>query len=153
MGPFLRLIRFIMITNIKKIILLVLLVFLSSCQRVKRTDFYVLNIGEDSIVVGYDDETFLKDYMDEYEINEDAYIDKVVLYLKDVEDSVSIDDYLLNKGIEETCSDLNGEYLEKNGYVCLISKRVNKKDNYVLLYSDILSDDLDEIDRVEVYYK
>ena len=148
-----RLIRFIMITNIKKIILLVLLVFLSSCQKVERTDFYVLNIGEDSIVVGYDDETFIKDYMDEYEINEDAYIDKVVLYLKDVEDSVSIDDYLLNKGIEETCSDLNGEYLEKNGYVCLISKRVNKKDNYVLLYSDILSDDLDEIDRVEVYYK
>ena len=142
-----------MITNIKKIILLVLLVFLSSCQKVERTDFYVLNIGEDSIVVGYDDETFIKDYMDEYEINEDAYIDKVVLYLKDAEDSVSIDDYLLNKGIEETCSDLNGEYLEKNGHVCLISKRVNKKDNYVLLYSDILSDDLDEIDRVEVYYK
>ena len=142
-----------MITNIKKIILLVLLVFLSSCQKVERTDFYVLNIGEDSIAVGYDDETFIKDYIDEYEIDEDAYIDKVVLYLKDVEDSVSIDDYLLNKGIEETCSDLNGEYLEKNGHVCLISKRVNKKDNYVLLYSDILSDDLDEIDRVEVYYK
>ncbi len=150
---FLKLIRFIMITNIKKTILIVLLVILSSCQRVKRTDFYVLNIGEDSIVVGYDDETFIKDYLDEYEINEEGYIDKIVLYLKDVDEDISIDDYLLNKGIEETCGDLEGEYLEKNGHVCLISKRVNRHDNYVLLYGDILSDDLDKIDRVEVYYK
>ncbi len=142
-----------MITNIKKIILIVLLVTLSSCQRVKRTDFYVLNIGEDSIVVGYDDETFIKDYLDEYEINEEGYIDKIVLYLKDVDEDISIDDHLLNKGIEETCGDLEGEYSEKNGHVCLISKRVNRHDNYVLLYGDILSDDLDKIDRVEVYYK
>ena len=148
-----RQIRLIMIVNIKKIILLVLLVLLSSCQRIKRTDFYVLNIGEDSIAVGYDDKSFIKDYIDEYEINEEEYIDKIVLYLKDVEDNVSIDDYMLNKGIKETCADLNGEYIEKRGHVCLISKRVNKHDNYILLYGDILADDLDKIDRIEVYYK
>ena len=141
-----------MITNIKKIIILCFLFTLSSCKRVERNDFYVLTVGNNSVAVGYDSSTFLSDY-EIYSDDKTEYVSKVVLYLDDVDSSVSIDDYVLNKGIKETCSDLDGEYLEKNGHVCLISKRVNKHDNYVLLYSDILDDDIDKIDRVEVYYK
>ena len=65
---------------------------------------------------------------------------------------IYLDDVLLDN-LENVCSTFNGELKENNTKACLIQKDVKGKVNYVLLVNDILDDDINKIDRVEVYYK
>lgn len=140
----------------KKILIIFLCLILVGCGNIKKEDLYLLNINGNEITVGYDDSSLVNDYVDEYTtmISDDKEVlDKMVVYVKDVDGYISIDNNVLGSSISETCSLLNGELTNNNGNVCLISKRVNKHDNYILIYGDILSDNLDEIDRIEVYFK
>lgn len=140
----------------KKIILLLLLILLSACGNIKQEDLYTLNVDGQDITVGYDGIEVINEKIDSYSTytdkNENEILNKVVVYLADTEGNVLIDGTLITCSISETCSLLNGELENKNGYVCLVSKRVKKHDNYVLIYGDILDDNLDKTDRVEVYF-
>lgn len=142
----------------KKLFILLSLFLLVSCKY-KREDFYMLRYEDKEIVVGYDtiekieDDEDIDDY--KYYLNEDdeKIINGIVIYVEDLDNpNIYIDDYLLDKGIKETCDDLEGEFIKKNGHACLISKNVYKRANYILIYGDILDDDIDKINRIEIYY-
>lgn len=140
----------------KKYILLILLFLLSACGQIKQDDLYTLNINGSNITVGYDSLDKINDMIDSYSFyidkKDNEILNKLVVYLADANNNISIDGINVTDRISETCTLLNGELKTKNGYVCLISKRVKKHDNYILIYGDILNDDLDKTDRIEVYF-
>ncbi len=120
----------------------------------KKEDFYNLKIGNNEIVVGYDqgiDESLPIEYSINT-INKKDVVSKIIYYVDDLNADLYINDYKLSS-IKETCDYFSGEYFEKNGHACMFGRVVKGHDNYVLLYSDILSDNLDQIDRVEIYYE
>lgn len=141
----------------KKIIILFLVIILSACKNVKQEDLYTLNINGNDITVGYDNLEAINDDIFEYSltnIDDKEILDKIVVYVKDVDGNISIDGKSIGTSISETCTLFNGEYSSENrGHVCLLAKRVKKHDNYIIIYGDILDDDIDRIDRLEVYYK
>lgn len=140
----------------KKIVLFIFLIVLSACGQIRQEDLYTLNVDGVDITVGYDDVSVINDSIDSFtsylDKDENDILNKIVVYLNDTNGNISLDGTTITSSISETCSLLNGELENKNGYVCLISKRVKKHDNYVLIYGDILSDDLDKTDRIEVYF-
>lgn len=137
----------------KKIIYIApILLLLFGCNA-KKEDFYNLKIGDNEIVVGYDqsvDESLPIEYSIAT-INKKDVVNKVIYYVDDLDTDLYINDYKLSD-IKETCDYFSGEYIEKNGYACIFGNVVKGHDNYVIIYSDILSDDLNQIDRVEIYY-
>lgn len=142
----------------KKLSILILLIFLIACSNSRQEDLYTININGQDITVGYDGIDTLNSYIDSYTTfidNKDKEVlDKIVVYVNDVNGNISIDGTPIGDSIAQTCTSLNGEYSNKeNGDVCLLSKRVKKHDNYIIIYGDILNDDLDKVDRIEVYYK
>lgn len=150
--PFLKPTKFIM-KNKKLFYVLAISLLLFACKS-KKEDFYNLKIGDIEIVVGYDqsvDENLPIEYSINT-INKKDVVSKIIYYAGDIDASLYINDYKLTS-IKETCDYFSGDYMEKNGHSCIFGKRINKHDNYVILYSDILSDDLDQIDRIEIYYE
>ncbi len=142
----------------KKLLSVMIVLLLCGCTA-KREDFYSLSFDGHEIAVGYDKAEVLEGIsgIDSYDVylndKSEEVISGVVIYLKDLNVPVlSIDGVQLNDGIRETCSAMNGELIEKNGYACLIGKEVRNRENYIVLYGDILDDDIDRIDRIEVYY-
>ena len=142
----------------KKLLTLTAILLLCACSA-KREDFYSLSFDGNTISVGYDKAEVLEgiEGIDSYGTylndKQEAIISKLVIYLNDLNSPlVMIDERPLSSGIMETCLDLDGELIEKNGYVCLIGKEVGNKENYIMIYGDILDDDLNRIDRIEVYY-
>ena len=142
----------------KKLLTLTAILLLCACSA-KREDFYSLSFDGNTISVGYDKTEVLEgiEGIDSYGTylndKQEAIISKLVIYLNDLNSPlVMIDERPLSSGIMETCLDLDGELIEKNGYVCLIGKEVGNKENYIMIYGDILDDDLNRIDRIEVYY-
>ena len=139
----------------KKIVVLLLLILLSGCLFNK---YYAVTFDDVTITVGKDDTSVLNDKVDSYEASSDSkgneYLSKIVVYLDDLDNKeVKIDNYIISKGIKDSCSDLNGEYIENNGEACLITKTIRGKANSITLYGDLLSDDIDEVNRIEVAYK
>ena len=139
--------------NKKLFYVLAISLLLFACES-KKEDFYNLKIGDNEIVVGYDqsiDESLPIEYRINT-INKKDVVSKIIYYVDDLDADLYINDYKLTS-IKETCDYFSGEYIEKNGHACMFGMVVKGHDNYVLLYSDILSDDLDQIDRVEIYYE
>lgn len=142
----------------KILILLIALLLLCGCAA-KKEDYYNLNYDGALIVVGYDSVDMINglDYIDSYTtyINdkEEEKLESIVIYPKDRPAIISIDDTMLNDSIESNCELLNGEMINNNGKACVIHKTVDDKENYIIMYGDILSDDIDELDRLEIYYK
>lgn len=142
----------------KKILFILLLLLLTSCGT-KRSSFYELKYNDSSVVVGCDNISIVEndEYIDSYSYylnkNDEPILSKLVLYVDDLDNkNIYIDNHLLNEGIKETCASLKGELIDHNGYACLINKTVNKRENYILIYGDILADDINKINRIEVYY-
>ncbi len=139
--------------NKKILYILPFLLFLFGCGN-KKEDFYNLKIGDNEIVVGYD-QTINENLPIEYKIsnvNKKDVVTKITYYIDDLESEVYINGYSI-ESIKETCEHFSGDYIEKNGHACVFGKMVNGYENYVILYSDILSDDLDKVDRIEIYYE
>ena len=116
----------------------------------KKEDFYKLSFSDREISVGYD-EYLNYTGISHYAYDEKGKLSELVIYLDDV-GMIYLDDVLLDN-LENVCSTFNGELKENNTKACLIQKDVKGKVNYVLLVNDILDDDINKIDRVEVYYK
>lgn len=138
----------------KKILIIIFLlisVFLSlNFLPPKKEDFYKLSFSDREISVGYD-EYLNYTGISHYAYDEKGKLSELVIYLDDV-GMLYLDDVLLDN-LENVCSTFNGELKENNTKACLIQKDVKGKVNYVLLVNDILDDDINKIDRVEVYYK
>lgn len=138
----------------KKILIIIFLlisVFLSlNFLPPKKEDFYKLSFSDREISVGYD-EYLNYTGISHYAYDEKGKLSELVIYLDDV-GMLYLDDVLLDN-LENVCSTFNGELKENNTKACLIQKDVKGKVNYVLLVNDILDDNINKIDRVEVYYK
>ena len=142
----------------KKIgLFLLLLILLSSCASKQRAKFYNVQYKDIDLAVGYDEEDVVKDNIniDEYhveEIKKKKIVTKAVIYINDNSPFI-IDGEALTSGIKDSCEKYNGKYSDEVAESCVINKRVKNKDNYIVLYGDILDDDIDAIDRVEIYYE
>ena len=142
----------------KKLAVILLVMLLCGCSA-KREDFYSLSFDGHDISVGYDGVDLIRDLktVDAYgsylNDKDEEILNKLVVYTDDLDDpEVTVDGYKLVKGIKETCKDLDGELIENNGFACLIGKEVKGRENYIIIYGDILDDDINRIDRIEVYY-
>lgn len=143
----------------KILVLLVVTILLTSCKA-KREDYYNLTFEGATIATGYDNTDVISSINTidsyDYELNkkEEQILNRLVIYVDDLNDkSVLIDDYSLNKGIIDTCNDLKGELVKNKGNICVLHKVVDDKNNIILLSGDILSQNIDKIDRIEVEYK
>lgn len=141
----------------KKLLIVLILLLLVGCAT-KREEYYVLSFDDKSIAVGYDNVEALEGInIDSYSTylnkKEEEIINKVVIYVNDINSLIHLDNYPLNKGIKETCGDLKGELINNNGYACVLEKEVDKGHDYVIIYGDILDDDINRIDRIEVSYE
>ena len=140
----------------KKLLIILLLLLLVGCVT-KREEYYVLSFDDKSIAVGYDGIDVLEGInIDSYSTylnkKEEEIIGNVVIYADDIGSLMYLDDYSLNKGIKETCADLKGELINNNGYACVLEKEVDKGHDYVIIYGDILDDDINRINRIEISY-
>ena len=84
--------------------------------------------------------------------SEKAVITRFKYYLDDFPmQSYRIDGITLSGSIKEDCETFHGEYIDRNGKACLFGKKVNGKDNVVLLKGDMLNIDQDELESIEIY--
>lgn len=143
----------------KYISLILLLVLLSACAA-KETDFYQLTFKDKKITVGFDDEEKLKDIKGIYDYQiiqnkkKQNIISSLTIYVNDLQDKeILINNYSINNGVKNVCEHLNGEFINNNGYACVLHQEVKKKENVVIIYGNILNDDMDKIDHLEISYK
>lgn len=142
----------------KKILLICLVLLLLSACSPKREEFYNLTIDGTTVVIGYDnkeviDNLSINDFETYTDSKENEILDYVEVYVRDLSNNkVVIDDYEITS-IKNTCNDLNGEIVTNNGSACVLHKTIKDKENVVILYGDILSDNTDLVNRIEVSYK
>lgn len=143
----------------KKLLLIIILILLCGCSQNKKEDYYSLTYGAINVTPGFDNYDLFEQNEDitkvEYRTNEkeENIVSYVEVYIDESKSVVPmINDYTITNGIKETCNDLNGELIEKNGCACYISKRVKNRENYIILHGDILDDDINIIDRIEIAY-
>ena len=79
-------------------------------------------------------------------------ITDLTIYADDTNKDIKINDISISNGINNVCNTLEGTLIEKNGYTCVLNKLVDNVNNTVILYSDILEDNLDKVDRIEINY-
>jgi len=83
---------------------------------------------------------------------EKALLNRFTFYLDDYYfDELKIDQIPLKSSIRENCELFGGEYIERNGCACAFGKKVDGKDNIVILHGDILAQDQDALDHIEIY--
>ncbi len=151
----------------KKLSISLVLFLLCACQSTtvqeeEKTSLYKLNVGKYEIVVGessFEEEKAFLRYISEFHtslINDTLTISSITLYLEDIKGKIKIDDDNLNRdlGIEKTCYLYDGQYIEKNGHVCIVSKETSGGHiNSISFYGDILSEDVDKIDHIIIEFK
>ncbi|MDO4198181.1 MAG: hypothetical protein Q4D13_04230 [Erysipelotrichaceae bacterium] len=59
-----------------------------------------------------------------------------------------LDGIELSSSIKTNCEMFNGEYIERNGTACVLSKTVNSKTNTVIFQGDIYATDQDKLYRI-----
>ncbi|MBQ6126158.1 MAG: hypothetical protein IJI77_03940 [Erysipelotrichaceae bacterium] len=83
-----------------------------------------------------------------------ATVTRFKYYLDDFPmESYQIDGITLSSSIKENCDTFGGEYIDRNGKACLFGKKVDGKDNVVLLQGDMLNIDQDQLESIEIYVK
>ena len=94
----------------------------------------------------------LKNPIDETISPDDAVITGLDLYLPNAGmTTYKLDGIELSSSVKENCKAFDGEYIERNGYACLITRQVDDTLNVVILHGDILNADQDELSRIEIY--
>lgn len=135
---------------IKKIgtVLFVLLI-LSSCS-VNKKDLFNLFINDEEIIVGYTKSEDIYSSFDNIKVDEDDIITSITLYPKDYDSLIFINKVEIDSSIETMCAMYNG-YM-KDG-LCIIEKKVKGKVNRIVLYNNVLNDDLDKLDHIVISYE
>ena len=87
--------------------------------------------------------------------SKDAVITKLTVYLEDQKGrTFALNGEVLDSSIKATCEKYNGEYIERNGYACVIqSNTPDKRLNVVELYGDYLNIDQDKLDHITIYFE
>ena len=81
-----------------------------------------------------------------------AVITGLDLYLPNVGmETYKLGDTQLSSSVKENCQMFHGEYIERNGYACVITRQIEDQLNVVILHGDILNMDQDELARIEIY--
>ncbi len=66
-------------------------------------------------------------------------------------ESYALNGTKLDQSVKKNCEMFGGEYIERNGYACVIGQKVHGQDNIVILSGDILNIDQDELHRIQIY--
>ena len=133
----------------KKILVVLCLLLLTSCG-VNKKNLYKLTINDEDIYVGYTKSEEISTSFDELEVNDKGVITKITLYPKDYESSVSINNIEIENSISTDKEMYNG--YDSNG-VCIVDKKVSGKINRIIFYSNILNDDIDELDHITITFE
>ena len=84
--------------------------------------------------------------------SDEAVLQRLDLFVGNLPaEQYAIDEIVLSSSVKENCRNLGGEYIERNGYACVIGKKVHGQDNIVILSGDILNIDQDELHRIQIY--
>lgn len=76
-----------------------------------------------------------------------AIISSFTYYFNDLPfNAYKIDGVLLSDSIKDNCDRLNGNYIQKNGYACLLVK----KNSVLTLYGDFLNINQDLLDHLQI---
>lgn len=89
------------------------------------------------------------------EIDSDkAILTRLELYVNDMPNrTIKLNDELLDNSIKTNCDNYNGQYIEKNGYACVIENEKTNELNVAELHGDYLNIDQDELDHIVIYVK
>lgn len=142
----------------KKILTLLLITFILFGCAPKKEEYYNLTFENVKVAVGYDsvdviDDLHVNSFNYHLDKKENKILDDLEIYVNDLNDNnIYIDDYKLGTSIKNTCTDLNGEIVSNNGNACVLHKTVGDFENVIIIYGNILNDDVDKIDRIEVKY-
>lgn len=132
------------------------MMFLLCACAASKEEFFNVTYNGNSFVVGYDFKELIENsQFEKIETKKDKKENEIVIYVSFyVEEGkdITIDDVIISDGIKENCNTYDGVLINKNGYACYISKRVNGRENYIILHGDLLNDDINKINRVEVGY-
>jgi len=66
-------------------------------------------------------------------------------------ESYALNGTILDRSVKKNCEMFGGEYIERNGYACVIGQKTHSQDNIVILSGDILNEDQDELHRIQIY--
>lgn len=133
----------------KKFLLLLLLLFLSSCS-INKKNLFKLNVNGESIYVGYTKISDITSTFDDIETNEDGVITRLTIYINDYSGPIFVNDYLLNDSIIDN---VNGyEWYESNG-AYIVEKAISNKVNRMIFYNNILNYDLDKLDHITISFE
>ena len=87
-------------------------------------------------------------------ISDKAIVTRFKYYLDDFPmETYQIDGIPLSSSIKENCETFHGEYIDRNGKACLFGKKVDGKDDVVILRGDMLNIDQDQLESIEIYVK
>ena len=142
----------------KKIILISLLLLITFGCSPKKEEYYNLTFEDATVAIGFDKVDVLNglhvnSYTSHLNKKEEEIVDYIEIYVRDLSSKdVYLNDYKLTS-IKNTCKDLNGELVSNNGNACVLHNYLKDTENIVILYGDILSDNNDEVNRIEVSYK
>lgn len=134
---------------IKKIFLVLLILLLTSCGVNKKNLYHIL-VNDEEIIVGYDKADNLFTSFEDGKQDEDGILTSATFYVNDYDGSFIIDEIELSPSISRNC-ELFGGYM--SGDACVIEKKVSGKINRIVIYNNILNDDLDEVDHIIVTYE
>lgn len=83
---------------------------------------------------------------------EDGKLTKLVVYVNDLNGrNFKINDTELVESVQDNCINLNGTYVKKNGYACVLENNIGSKLNVVELHGDYLNIDQDKLDHIVIY--
>lgn len=134
---------------IKKIILILFVFVLSSCS-VNKKNLYHLTVDDEEVIVGYSKLDNLFTSFDECKIDDKGVITSIVIYPKDYDNQIMINNIELSNSIEENALLFEGEMIDE---ICAIEKKVSGKINRIIIYNNILNDNLDEVDHLVISYE
>ena len=134
---------------IKRLLIIICLFLITSCS-VNKKDLYKLTVNEEEIIVGYSKQEAIFNTFEEIEFDEKGIVSKITIYPKDYNAPVLINDIELDSSISNIISLFEG--YESNG-AGVVEKKVHGKINRIILYNNILNDDLDELDHITITFE
>lgn len=134
---------------IKKIFIFLLILLLTSCG-VNKKNLYHVVVNEEEIIVGYNKADNIFTSFEDKKQDEEGILTSATFYVKDYDAPIIINDIELSSSINENLILYEG-YM--SGDACVIEKKVSGKINRIIIYNNILNDNLDEVDHITVSYE
>lgn len=83
--------------------------------------------------------------------SKETIVSSIEFYVEDYDiKDLRINNIALDTSIKSNCEKFNGEYLYKNGNVCIIEETVDDSNNSIILYGDISELNQDKLDKIKI---